>query len=273
MQDELLLEVLHETATAVRLALDGLADWGDAGTRPGQYHSDLAADAAALGVLDRAGLGALSEESGLHNADRPIVVVLDPVDGSTNASRDLPWFATSLCAVDADGARAALVVDQAGGARFEAVRGGGARVDGAPLRPTACTALDAAVIGLSGYPPHWFGWKQFRAMGAAALDLCAVAGGRFDAYVDCSPSAHGSWDYLGGMLVCQEAGALVVDAFDRPLVTLEHTARRTPIAAATPELLEASVAARRGFTRHTPWAAEKALLTEPQGAVVLPPVS
>ena len=271
MRDDLLLEVLHDTATAVRVALDGLADWGDAGTRPGQYLSDLAADEAALAVLDRAGLGALSEESGLHHPERPIAVVLDPIDGSTNASRDLPWYATSLCAVDADGARAALVVDQAGGARFEATRGGGARVDGRPLRPTSCTSLGEAVIGLSGYPPRWFGWKQFRAMGAAALDLCAVAGGRFDAYVDCSPSAHGSWDYLGGMLLCQEAGALVVDAFDRPLTTIDHGARRTPVAAATPGLLEACVAARRGFTEFGPWATEVAALTEPHPAPVLPP--
>jgi fructose-1,6-bisphosphatase/inositol monophosphatase family enzyme len=211
----------------------------------------------ALAVLDRAGLGALSEETGLHGAGRDIVVVLDPVDGSTNASRDLPWYATSLCAVDGDGARAALVVDQAGGARFEAVRGGGARVDGVALRPTACTQLGEAVIGLSGYPPRWFGWKQFRALGAAALDLCAVAGGRLDAYVDCSPSAHGSWDYLGGMLICQEAGAAVVDAFDRPLVTLDHGARLTPMAAATPELLATCVEARRGFADvHEAWAGE-----------------
>ena len=273
MRDDLLLEVLHDTATAVRAALDGLVDWGDAGTRPGQYLSDLAADEAALAVLDKAGLGALSEESGLHHPERPIAVVLDPVDGSTNASRDLPWYATSLCAVDADGARAALVVDQAGGARFEATRGGGARVDGRTLRPTACTSLGEAVIGLSGYPPRWFGWKQFRAMGAAALDLCAVAGGRFDAYVDCSPSAHGAWDYLGGMLVCQEAGALVVDAFDRPLTTIDHAARRTPIAAATPELLDAAVTARRGFTDFGPWAGEAVALTELQPVPVLPPVS
>jgi myo-inositol-1(or 4)-monophosphatase len=260
MRDDVLLEVLHDTATAVRTALDGLADWGDAGTRPGQYRSDLAADEVALAVIDRAGLGALSEESGVHGGDRDIVVVLDPVDGSTNASRGLPWYATSLCAVDGDGARAALVVDQANGLRFEAVRGGGARVDGAPLRPTACTDLGEAVIGLSGYPPTWFGWKQFRALGAAALDLCAVAGGRLDAYVDCSPSAHGSWDYLGGMLVCQEAGAVVVDAFDRELVTLEHTARLTPMAAGTPELLEACVTARRGFADlHPAWAGESEL--------------
>lgn len=257
MRDDVLLEVLHEAATAVRTALDRLSDWGDAGTtRSGQYLSDLAADEAALAVLERADVGALSEESGLHHGDRDLIVVLDPVDGSTNASRDLPWYATSLCAVDGDGPRVALVVDQAAGARYQAVRGGGATVDGAVLRPSACGELSSALIGLSGYPPWWFGWKQFRAFGAVALDLCAVAGGRLDAYVDCSPSAHGSWDYLGGMLICQEAGAVVVDAWGRPLVTIDHLARRTPVAAGTAELLDAAVHERRRFAEHPLWAVE-----------------
>lgn len=264
MRDDLLLEVLHDTASAVRAALDGLADWGDAGTRAGQYWSDLAADAAALAVLDRAGLGAMSEESGGHHLDREVVVVLDPVDGSTNASRDLPWYATSLCAVDAEGARVALVVDQASGARFQACRGGGAWVDERPLRPGPATELGSSIVGLSGYPPWYFGWKQFRAFGAVALDLCAVAGGRLDAYVDCSPSAHGAWDYLGGMLICQEAGAYVTDAWARPLVTLDHTARRTPVAAATASLLNVVVAERRRFAEHPLWAAERADDPAPQ---------
>jgi myo-inositol-1(or 4)-monophosphatase len=259
MDDGALLGVLHDVASAVREALDGLADWGSAGTRPGQHFSDLAADEVALAVLERAGLGVMSEESGLHSGDRDVVVVIDPVDGSTNASRSLPWYATSLCAVDGDGARAALVVDQASGLRFEATRGGGARVDGRPLTPSGCRELGEALVGLSGYPPWWFGWKQFRVLGAAALDLCAVAGGRLDAYVDCSPSAHGSWDYLGGMLICQEAGVGVVDAWDRELVTLDHAARRTPVAAATPELLAAAVAARRGFVEHDAWGSERGL--------------
>lgn len=266
MRDDLLLEVLHEAATAVRVALDALVDWGDAGTRAGQYLSDLAADEAVLSVLDRAGLGAMSEESGLHHGEREVVVVVDPVDGSTNASRGLPWFATSLCAVDRDGPRAALVVDQAGGARFEAVRGGGARVDGKALRPSGAVTLDESIVGLSGYPPWWFGWKQFRALGAVALDLCAVAGGRLDAYVDCSPSAHGAWDYLGGLLICQEAGAVVADAWDRPLVTLDHLDRRTPIAAATPELLAAALHERRRFAEHPHWAAERPVASFPEGA-------
>ena len=256
MRDELLLEVLHDAATAVRSALDRLDDWGTAGTTPGQYLTDLAADEAALAVLERAGLGAMSEESGLHRGDRDVVVVIDPVDGSTNASRGLPWYATSLCAVDGDGPRVALVVDQAGGDRFEAVRGGGASVAGAPLVPSGIVSLDESLVALSGMPPFWFGWKQFRAYGAVALDLCAVAGGRFDAYVDCSASAHGSWDYLAGMLVCQEAGAAVVDAWDRPLVTLDHTVRRTPIAAGTRELLDSVVSARQSFPDEPVWAAD-----------------
>lgn len=241
------LTVLDEAAAAVRVALDGLADWGPAGTHEGQYRADLVADAAALDVLGAAGVGVLSEESGRHRREQAVTVVIDPLDGSTNASRGVPWYAVSLCAVDADGPLAALVVNLASGMRFEAMRGGGARVDGRPAVPSGATDLAESMVALSGLPPGWLGWKQFRALGAVALDLCAVAAGTVDAYLDCSPSAHGPWDYLGGLLVCTEAGVPVVDAEGRDLVVLDHDARRTPIAAATPALLEAVVNARRTF--------------------------
>ena len=247
MTDDALLDVLSETAAAVRAALDILGDWGPAGTRPGQYHSDLVADHAALDVLRGAGLGVLSEETGPHDTGRDVVVALDPVDGSTNASRGIPWFATSLCAVDEQGARVALVVNQATGERFEAVRGGGALRNGRPMSPTTCASLADAVLGLTGYPPVDLGWRQMRSLGAAALDLCAVACGHLDAYIDCSKHAHSPWDYLGGMLVCQEAGAVVAEAGDRALLTLEWTDRRVPVAAATPELLAEALEARKAF--------------------------
>lgn len=247
LSDDQLVELLHETARAVCAALDGLDDWGPSGAKAGQYLSDVAADAAALAVLDDGGVGVLSEESGMHAPERDVMVVVDPLDGSTNAARGIPWFATSLCAVDARGARMALVVNQATGERFEAVRGGGALRNGRPTSPTACTRLDDAVLGLTGYPPVDLGWRQMRSLGAAALDLCAVACGHLDAYIDCSNHAHSPWDYLGGMLVCQEAGASVAEASGRELVTLGWTDRRVPVAAATPELLAEAVAARRGF--------------------------
>ncbi len=247
MDDQGLLAVLHEAADAVTDVLATLDDWGLAGTRPGQYHSDLAADAAAVSVLSAAGLSVLSEESGRHDPERPLVAVLDPVDGSTNASRHIPWYATSICVVDSEGALAAVVVNQASGVRYEAARGSGARRDGRPIRASSCAALGSALIGLTGLPPRHLGWRQFRALGAAALDLCAVADGTFDGYVDCVADAHGPWDYLGGMLVCHEAGAVVVDAGQRPLVTAGHADRRTPLAAATPQLLAALVEVRATF--------------------------
>ena len=246
-----LLQVLGEAAGAVASSLRGLVDWGLAGTRPGQYRSDLVADAAAVGVLANAGLGVLSEESGLSDdaLNRPLLAVLDPLDGSTNASRRIPWFATSICVLDEVGALAALVVNQATGTRYEAVRGAGARRDGETISPSRSETLRGSLIGLSGYPPRYLGWRQFRSLGAAALDLCAVADGTFDGYIDCMRDAHGSWDYLGGLLVCTEAGALVSDAEGRDLVVRDHAGRRTPVAAGTQSLLAELLDARSTWRR------------------------
>jgi fructose-1,6-bisphosphatase/inositol monophosphatase family enzyme len=209
--------------------------------------SDLVADDAATAVLLGAGLGVLSEESGGQRLDRALVAVVDPVDGSTNAHRGLPWYATSICVVDDRGPRVAFVRNLATGATWLASRGGGARREGREgrLRASRCVDLGAAVVGLSGYPAHHLGWAQYRALGAAALDLCAVAEGTLDAYADATAGEHGLWDYAGGWLICQEAGAVVADADGRDLGPLDHAARRAPVAAATPELLDQLVAARR----------------------------
>lgn len=243
------LEVLHQAVTAVAGSLAGLEDWGLAGTRDGQYRSDLIADRAVLDVLDRAGFAVLSEESGLHHEERDILVVVDPVDGSTNASRGVPWWATSLCALDADGPLAAVVANQAIGTRYEATRGGGARCDGSPIAPTDCRSLRSGIVVLSGYPRRWLGWSQYRVFGAAALDLCAVASGMVDAFVDCAYRSLAPWDYLGGMLICNEAGAAVGEAFGRDLVVREFGQRRTIVAAATAELLSEAVAQRVGLEK------------------------
>ena len=242
---EAVVQVLHDAATAVASALVGLEDWGHSGRRPDQYHSDVLADEAALEVLDRAGFGAFSEESGLHHPERDVRVVVDPVDGSTNASRGLPWWATSLCALDRDGPLAAVVVNQATGTRFEATRGGGARRDGDAISPSGCTRMGSAIVAFSGYPREYVGWSQYRSLGAAALDICAVASGALDAFIDCASSSLAPWDYLGGVLVCAEAGASVAEAYGRDLMVRDGDGRRTVVAAASPALLEEAVGARR----------------------------
>ncbi|CAN5246995.1 hypothetical protein BH24ACT1_BH24ACT1_12630 [soil metagenome] len=247
MTDGELLDTLAVAAEQVRLVLSEIDDWLPGTDRAGQYRIDVAADAVAVEVLVEAGLGVLSEESGIHHAGRAVTVVLDPVDGSTNASRGIPWYATSLCAVDANGPRVSLVVNQASGERFDAVRGGGARCDGRPVRPSGCENLGDAIVCLSGFPSGRWGWRQFRALGAAALDLCYVADGRLDAFAGIARDGLGPWDYLGALLVCEEAGAVVVDEAGRDLVVLDHDARRFPLAAANGALLaQLSAAAADG---------------------------
>ena len=228
-----LLEVLHAAADAVAAVLAEQQDWGPSRRRPGQYAFDLTADAAAVEVLLDGGLSVLSEESGASPGSGP-VAVLDPVDGSTNASRGLRYCATSVCVVEGGEPVAAVVCDHGSAERYEAVRGGGARLDGASLGHRAARPLGQSIIAVNGLPPGPGGWAQFRAFGAAALEMCAVAGGRLDGYVDFSRGGLGPWDYLGAMLVCSEAGVEVSDAAGRELVVLEHAARRAPVAAPAP---------------------------------------
>lgn len=215
-----------------------------AGRRDGQYAFDVTVDDAVLGVLGNGGVGVLSEESGLTDGDAEVVVVVDPVDGSTNASRGLPWYACSLCAMDAAGPWIALVANLATGTRYRAARSGGATKDGVPIRTAAPVGLEDALVVLNGHPPAHFGWRQYRALGATALDICAVADGSVDATIDCTRNALGPWDYMGALLVLTEAGGVIVDAEGRDLVTRNPYARRTPISASGRRLLGQALTAR-----------------------------
>ena len=241
MTDDELMNVLRTAEASVATALDGLADWGLAGTKGGQHLSDLVADEAAVTVLVGAGLTVLSEESGHHDGDADITVVLDPLDGSTNAHRGLPWYATSLCAVDGDGPRAAVVTNLSSGRRFEAVRGGGATLDDQPIHPSTTTSLSAAVVTITGYPPRHLGWHQFRTYGAIALDLCAVAAGSFDAdrHHLLRPRPLG----LPWRSARLHRGRRGGGRARRDLVTTDGSARRVVLATATPELLDEAQAA------------------------------
>jgi fructose-1,6-bisphosphatase/inositol monophosphatase family enzyme len=237
---EALLELFAEVARAVETALRPLAadDRRARTDRPGQYHLDTVADAAALAVLSRAPVAVLSEESGWGGkSGAPVTVVLDPVDGSTNASRGIPYWSTSVCAVDGDGPLAALVINQVTGVTTTAVRGQGAWRDGQAVEPAKVERLEEAVVALSGPPARWLPWRQFRALGSAALALCDLAAGVVEGFVD-SGSHHAPWDYLGGLLACTEAGAVVVDVAGRPLAELGFDVRRQLLGAATPALLD-----------------------------------
>lgn len=243
---------LRNVAHVAQLTIAAARDWSLTGVQRGQYAADVMVNDAVVAALREFGWGVLSEESGASGFEaattsdlgNQLVVIVDPVDGSTNASRGIAWHAVSLCCVDADGPRVAVVAQLAQPhTEYTAIRGRGAWKNGEEIRRTEPRAFEHSVVGVSGPPPAAPGWWQFRANGAAALDLCLVADGSLDGYLDCDE--HGVWDYAGALLVCREVGVNVVDAFGRDLVPLGHTERRTPVAAASSDALERLVALRR----------------------------
>lgn len=235
-----LVRVFAEAALAVEEALVGvsIADRRRVtGSRPNQYVLDLVADEASVPLLVGRGLSVHSEESGVHDLGGEIVVVLDPVDGSRNCSRGLPWYGPSFCAVDSVGPLAALVVNFGTGTHFSAVRGGGAGRDGEPVAVSEVASLAAALISSDVGTPLGAGLIHTRNLGASAHSMCLVAEGAFDGYVDVR-SWQRPWDYLGAGLVVTEAGGVLVSS-DGPLVYRRgDDSPRRLFVASTPSLLD-----------------------------------
>ncbi len=236
---------MAEAARAIQSALrvdlaKTEADPREPGVRPGQFRIDLVTESAAMPVFERHGLSVLSEEIGLVDRGGELIVVMDPVDGSTNASRGIPWYATSLAVVDDRGLRASFVMNLATDRCYTATRGNGAFCDGVPVHPSAMTEVGESMLVLNGFDPEFTRWLQYRSLGATALDLCSVADGTVDASIDFS-GALGPWDYLGAMLIQQEAGAVMVDREGRDLLEIGHDVRRKPISAANSDLLGAII--------------------------------
>ena len=186
--DEAILYALRNVANIAQLTISAARDWSMNDAARGQYAADVMVNDAVVAALREFGWGILSEESGASGFDatefadlgHQLVVVVDPIDGSTNASRGIAWHAVSLCCVDAEGPRAAVVAQLAQPhTEYAAVRGKGAWKNGEVIRRGEARQFENAVVGVSGPPPAKPGWWQFRANGAAALDLCLVADGSF----------------------------------------------------------------------------------------------
>jgi len=144
---------------------------------------------------------------------------LDPIDGTVNFVLGLPQFAVSV-AVEVDGVTVAgAVANPVSGELFSARAGAGAWLGDRPLTGPRTVPLGRAVVGTGfGYQPERRARQiavvaqllprvaDIRRLGAASLDLCAVAAGRLDAYFE---AGLNPWDWAAGALIAREAGCFV----------------------------------------------------------------
>jgi myo-inositol-1(or 4)-monophosphatase len=154
--------------------------------------------------------------------------IIDPLDGTTNFAHGLALFCVSI-ALEVDGrTEVAVVYDPVGQELFSAERGGGARLNGAPIRVSTRHDLVDALL-CTGFPysirehqrrqvevfAAFLGRSRaVRRLGSAALDLCYVAAGRFDGFWE--EQLH-AWDIAAGVLIVQEAGGRVTGYADEPI--------------------------------------------------------
>ncbi len=204
-----ILSVCLEAAISACAAAKASSDWRMTGGHPGQYGGDVSADLAALAVLQASGYSVLSEESGLHMDSRELIAVLDPIDGSTNASRGLPTWCSSIAVLDDHGPLCGLVYAPVIDQLYWAARNSGGYLEDKHLEVEP-RQLNRSIVFLNGHSSVNFGWAQYRALGSAALELSMVAAGSADAFVDLSSFGLAPWDYLAGELICLEAGVQVV---------------------------------------------------------------
>jgi len=181
---------------------------------------DRAAERLIVGGLRAARPGdAIVGEEGTHEAGGTGVSwLVDPIDGTTNFLYGLPGYAVSVAASDAAGTLVGVVHVPSFAETYTAVRGRGARGNGAPIRCRPTTELATALLATGfGYDSvrrsrqaavlqHVLAQvRDIRRFGSAANDLCMVAAGRVDAYYE---EGLQRWDLAAGELVAREAGAV-----------------------------------------------------------------
>ncbi|MDW8040840.1 MAG: inositol monophosphatase family protein [Nitrososphaerota archaeon] len=196
---------------------------------------DLAAEKAITETLLEKGLSFtfISEESGIKSygaKPQQHYITADPIDGSTNLTRGIPFYATSIAVSKKPELRTvhtALVADLFHDVTYTAVKGEGAKRNNQEIKPSKQTDLAEAVIGvdLNTYKareivPHITNLieqtKHIRHLGANALELCYVADGTIDAFIDIRGKLRAT-DTAAAWLIIKEAEATITTLEGKPL--------------------------------------------------------
>jgi myo-inositol-1(or 4)-monophosphatase len=183
--------------------------------------ADVAAEAAVRAVLAqrRPDDAILAEEGGAVGGDGELRWLVDPLDGTVNYLFGIPAFVVSVACEDAQGGVAGVVLDPVRGENFAATRSGPAMLNGEAIKGSARSELGTALVATG------FGYdagvrerqaavlarmlprvRDIRRVGAAAMDMCWTACGRFDAYYERGVKP---WDIAAGSLIASRAGLVV----------------------------------------------------------------
>ena len=219
------LDLIRDTARgagalALEFARDGAAVWQKSPGNP-VTEADIAVnDHIAQKLLTaRPTYGWLSEESrdDPDKRDATRIFVVDPIDGTLAFIRGEPFYCVAIARLEHDRAVCGVVYNPRTDEMFEAVRGGGARLNGVALRASDADSLDGCrMIGHEDLfqSKHWK--RPWPAMNLAspvpnaiAYRLALVATGRWDAAL--SLKAKGDWDLAAAALILEEAGGLATD--------------------------------------------------------------
>jgi len=163
--------------------------------------------------------GFLGEEGG-ERAGETGRWIVDPIDGTTNFICDLPLYTISIAYEQEGALQLGVVYCPRLGEMFTALRGGGAYLNGQPIHVSQKSVLRDAIVAMSfahrdeGHgarmmrvlPEMRKALSDMRRLGSAALDLCFVACGRMDAYMELDLNPY---DFSAGMLIVEEAGGIV----------------------------------------------------------------
>ncbi len=185
--------------------------------------TDTEAETAILNVLnknfpDHAFFGEESGDSGRPESD--YIWVIDPLDGTTNFTRQLSQVAVSIALQKNHQPQIGVVYNPLTDQLFSAVKSRGACLNNQPISPSPTDNLTKAVIGLGRSPqPDRDGLtdliskfsrraRTVRVLGSHALQTCYVANGQLDAYVAASANYY---DIAAASLIAQEAGAAITD--------------------------------------------------------------
>jgi myo-inositol-1(or 4)-monophosphatase len=153
---------------------------------------------------------------------------VDPLDGTTNFAHGYPCFAVSIGLAENGRPIAGVVLNPVTDELFSAARGEGSFLNGKRIHVSAVEKLAVSLVA-TGFPTHQrkrsaninYYWAftlrshGVRRDGAAAIDLCSVACGRFDAYWEFGLK---SWDSAAGVVIVEEAGGTVTDLNGEPYV-------------------------------------------------------